>query len=311
LSAEVCNANIELESVSCNLCGSDDLKYLYRKPDTRYFISEIEFNVVQCKRCGLAFVNPRPTCDSIDIFYPKEFYQARIVSQTTRARYEKEAKYLEEFEPGRILDIGCAEGGFLKILQSKGWEVYGTDYTDKGENIYNLDIRYGELDTIQYPSEYFDVITAWAVFEHLHDPMKYFREVSRILKVGGSFILLVTNINSLMSRYGYGEDIPRHLYFFSERTLKAFADRVNLSLVNVDFSYDIYSNDGRDAIRVILLRWVGVPWQSITGSGSLPSSYLRILNRMGRIAGRFLIRPSLEIRFRRAGIIVAKIKKPH
>lgn len=309
MKAEICSdVGIALEYVNCNLCGGNDLKFLYQKPDTRYFISDIEFKVVRCNHCGLAFVNPRPTLNSIDVFYPREFYQARAMSQTTRVRYEKEAMYLEEFEPGKVLDIGCAGGEFLKIMREKGWKVYGTDYSNRGKNTYNLDIRYGQLDAIQYPSNYFDVITAWGVFEHLHDPMKYFKEVSRILKVGGSFIFLVTNIDSLMSRYGYGEDIPRHLYFFSEKVLGRYANEVNLSLVNVDHSYDIYSGQGRDAIRVNLLRWAGVPWKNI--NGPLPSLYLRALNRIGRIVGQLLIRPSLEIRFRHAGIIIARMRKP-
>lgn len=301
------NIEVVLESVNCNLCGSDDFKFLYKKPDTRYYISDIEFNVVKCRSCGLAFVNPRPTLSSMRFFYPKKFYQGRRAEdQEARARYEREAKYLESFELGRILDIGCAGGAFLKILQDKGWEVYGMDYFNESGNIYNLDIRYGELDDIRYPFDYFDVVTAWGVFEHLHNPMKYFKEVSRILRLGGHFVFLVTNINSLMSRYGYAEDIPRHLYFFSERTLKGFAEKSNLLLVNVEFSNDIYSGTGRDALRVNLLRRAGVSWKHIYQAQS--SFPLCVLDMAGRAIG-WLIRPSIERLFRCSGIMVATARK--
>jgi 2-polyprenyl-3-methyl-5-hydroxy-6-metoxy-1,4-benzoquinol methylase len=38
----------------------------------------------------------------------------------------------------------------------------------------------------------FDIVTAWAVFEHLHNPSDYFFEVQKVLKPGGKFIFLVT-----------------------------------------------------------------------------------------------------------------------
>jgi SAM-dependent methyltransferase len=294
-----------LEYVNCNLCGGEDFKFLYKQSDRRYFVSDFEFSVVQCRSCGLAFVNPRPTIESMSAFYPKKFYQKRDLEHQ-RARCEEEAKYLEGFKPGRVLDVGCARGAFLKLLRDKGWEVYGMDYSDEG-NPHNLDLRYGDLQDIQYPSAYFDVVTAWAVFEHLHDPMRYFKEVARILKPGGHFIFLVTNINSLWSRYGHGEDVPRHLYFFSEKTLSGYADKSDLLLVKVDFSNDIYSGTARNIFRINLLRWAGVSWRDI--NKRQPSFLLRVLAQLGSLAGDWLIWPSVEIFLRRSGIMIATMKK--
>jgi len=298
------NLNMELEYVPCNLCGGNDLKFLYKKPDTTLFVSDIEFSVVRCRSCGLAFVNPRPTPDSIRVFYPKKYYKG-IPSHYER--YETEARYLEDLKPGKVLDIGCASGAFLKVLLDRGWEVYGMDFWDTAENEYDLDIRYGSLENIQYPSQNFDAVTAWAVFEHLHNPMKYFKEVFRILKTGGRLLFLVTNINSLMSRWCYAEDIPRHLYFFSEKTIAQYARECGFSLNSIHFSNDIYHGQGRDVFRVNFLRWLGVPWENMFSKQK--RLLLRAAAMLGSILGVFLIRPSLELRFRRSGTIVVTMTK--
>lgn len=298
---------MRLEYVKCNLCGNDKCDILYKKPDTRFHISDIMFNVVKCTSCGLAFVNPRPTPEKMELFYPKEYYEKRGI-EYERYRYEREAEFLESMKPGRVLDIGCANGGFLKILEERGWDVFGMDYLNRGENPYGLDIRYGDLKDIRYPSNYFDVITAWAVFEHLHNPMVYFKEVARILKPSGHFVFLVTNINSIWSRYAYCEDIPRHLYFYSRRTLSEYAKKINFKIINVDHSNKIFRASSKNVFRTNFLRWAGVPWGELYKSQR--QMHLKVIERLSSILGNLLIKPTLESSLRIAGIIVVTMKKP-
>jgi len=85
---------------------------------------------VRCKRCGLIYVNPRPTVEAIGYYYPpsyepyilpgvdptqsswRQWLQAYNLNKRCRAvaRYKKS---------GRILDVGCATGRFLR--QMKQW----------------------------------------------------------------------------------------------------------------------------------------------------------------------------------------------
>jgi hypothetical protein len=53
-----------METVACNLCGSTRHTALYQMPDRRGYQAGI-FTVVECDRCGLGFVNPRPTFEDI------------------------------------------------------------------------------------------------------------------------------------------------------------------------------------------------------------------------------------------------------
>lgn len=299
---------VEVEYVGCNLCGGSDCRLMYSKPDTRYWVSEQVFDAVRCKRCGLGFVNPRPTLEAIKPFYPKNFYDRRDVD-VERPRYEVQARYVDPFSPGRVLDIGCAGGAFLVVLQERGWDVFGMDRFDLGRNVYGLPIRYGELPDLAYPSDYFDLVTAWAVFEHLHDPMAYFREVGRILKPGGHFVCLVTNLNSVWSRFAYCEDIPRHLYFFSARSLGRYAARNGLELQRLDYSGSAMWPDSRDVFRVNFLRWLGREWTDIYQPPPDRPWLMKAAEKVARLVGRVLFANRIEALLRVTGIIVAVMEK--
>ncbi len=65
-----------METVTCNLCGSDRYKLVYRKPDLAFFPDKV-FSVVECTQCGLGFVNPRPTEAETPKYYPEAYYGRR------------------------------------------------------------------------------------------------------------------------------------------------------------------------------------------------------------------------------------------
>lgn len=297
-----------LEHVPCNLCGGDESTVMYRKPDTRYWISSHVFNAVRCRRCGLGFINPRPTRESIRIFYPDVFYEHREV-ESERRRYDLQAQVLDSYPPGRVLDIGCAGGAFLKVLQERGWQACGMDLFES-RNDCGLPVRYGELPELGYPSNDFDVVTAWAVFEHLHDPKAYFLEVGRALKPGGRFICLVTNVNSVWSRLAYCEDIPRHLYFYSPRTLRRYAALAGLRVERIDYSCRIFLPDSTDVFRVQLLRRLGFDWSEIYRSPDRLPVPVRLLARGARLLGVLLVHRNIETLLRIGGIMTAVMEKP-
>jgi SAM-dependent methyltransferase len=301
-------ADLVLEHVPCNLCGSVESRVMYRKPDTRYWISPHVFDAVRCRRCGLGFVNPRPTRESIRMFYPDSFYERREVA-TERRRYDLQARFLDEYPRGRLLDIGCAGGAFLKVLQERAWQTFGMDLVES-KNEYGIPIRYGELPDLGYPSENFDVVTAWAAFEHLHDPRAYFLEVGRILRPGGHFVCLVTNLNSVWSRLAYAEDIPRHLYFYSPHTLRRYAALAGLRVERIDYSGRIFSPDSTDVFRVRLLRRLGFGWSEIYRAPERLPVAARLLARGARLLGVVLLRRQIESLLQIGGILVAVMEKP-
>jgi SAM-dependent methyltransferase len=101
------------------------------------------------------------------------------------------------------------------------------------------------------------VVTAWAVFEHLRDPAAAFRAVAGLLRPGGILILEVPNLRSIWARWALQEDVPRHLYFFTPRTLRAYGEAAGLELERVRHTTDLFGGSGRGVLRLLLVRGLG------------------------------------------------------
>lgn len=241
------------EHVACNLCGADDARILFQLRDYRLRVDDLLWNVVRCRHCGLGYLDPRPTMDEASRYYPAKYFQRR---PAMGQRYLRQAEYLPP-TPGRLLDIGTAGGDFPAVMRARGWEVTGIEFAEAG-NPHGLPIH-----TTPFPDSPplaigpFDVVTAWAVFEHLHDPLAAFRRVAELLRHGGVFVVQVPNFRSINARLARLEDVPRHLYFFTPRTLDAYAQRVGLRLERVHYVTDIHGGSGRGVLRHGLTRAVG------------------------------------------------------
>jgi len=224
-------------------------------PDTRFFREEF-FKVVECQRCGLGFVNPRPTIEEIQRYYPAGYYQSLPEKNRDRymtRRFSAEAGYLKEIENGggskRLLDVGCANGDFPRFMAARGWEVEGVEISEASERIHDFRVFTEEFDKIPVHEPRYDAVTAWAVLEHVHDPMAYFRKAAEVMKKGGLFVFLVTNFRSAASRNLFCEDVPRHLYFFTKETVTQYLEKTGFVLERED--------NGRKVFKMAPQNWLG------------------------------------------------------
>ncbi len=107
------------------------------------------------------------------------------------AIFKKEVLKLTSHE-STIVDIGCGrEASFLRSLSSCVKKTYGIDL-EISETIIdgNMLIMHGDAEAIPLRDHSVDVITLINVVEHLHDPKRVFLECKRILKPGGSLVLI-------------------------------------------------------------------------------------------------------------------------
>jgi 2-polyprenyl-3-methyl-5-hydroxy-6-metoxy-1,4-benzoquinol methylase len=236
----------EMEYISCNLCGSDTPEKLYEVPDFHFHPDEI-FTVVRCRNCGLGYLNPRPRQEVLDKYYPEDFYANFTVDAAVHAkRYVREARYiLKHARPptGRkpkMLDVGCANGDFPRHMISLGWEVEGLEIGAAAKKITDFKVYNTLFSDFPLNTPTYDVVTAWAVMEHVFDPMAYFKKAHDVLLPGGVFIFLVTNLDSLSSNGLFREDLPRHTYFFNEKTIKSYLEKSGFSFVDVTHANDVY-----------------------------------------------------------------------
>src|SRR3954447_6262397 len=228
---------------------------LFTQRDYRLRTDEVEWPLVRCRRCGLGYLNPRPTPSEVARYYPQRYYAHR---PGQHARYERELAFVGP-GPGRLLDIGAAGGEFLLVARDRGWDVAGIEpFASPTDAAKDLDISHEAFPgRTTLASESFDRITAWAVFEHLHDPAAGFAEAARLLRPGGRLVVQVPNQRSIATLWGRQEDVPRHLYFFTPRTLSAYGSRFGLELRRVVHTTDLHGGSGRGVLRLALVRGTG------------------------------------------------------
>jgi SAM-dependent methyltransferase len=224
-------------------------------PDPLFFRNEV-FTVVECQECGLGFVNPRPTISEIQKYYPAKYYQGPPTGsheRYLRRRFTAEASYLKALKNGagrkRLLDVGCANGEFPRFMAMRGWEVEGVEVAESSEGIHDFRVYTEEFDKIPVHEPRYDAVTAWAVLEHVHDPMAYFRKAAQVVKKGGLFVFLVTNFKSAASRHLFCEDVPRHLYFFTRETVRRYLEKTGFGLERED--------NGRNIHKMAPYNWTG------------------------------------------------------
>lgn len=219
-------------------------------------VSEEEFYVVRCRKCGLVYVNPRPTEEEIHAFYPKEFYSVELDADTLltekKGQLEMKFEYVKDLTPGKLLDVGCMKGEFLHFMKQQGWAVQGIDFSTKPPNVFGLDIFYGDLASARYAERSYDLITLWAVLEHVYQPRNILSEVCRLLKPGGTVILLVTNFRSLPGRFMRHDDIPRHTTMFTRRTLAKLLRSCGLRPVRFHFNCSLFGGNNRGVLNYLV-----------------------------------------------------------
>lgn len=107
--------------------------------------------------------------------------------------FQQAKRYLSLKKRGRLLDVGCANGGLLRFFGTLAphWKMVGFEIDDKRrEEVESIDgveaFVSGSLDNLK---NHFDLITLIHVLEHLPNPRKWLEEFHRLLNPGG-FILI-------------------------------------------------------------------------------------------------------------------------
>lgn len=94
-----------------------------------------------------------------------------------------------------LLDAGCGRTApILKKFAGKAKQLVGVDLEDPIGDLSDVQYIKGDISSIDLPDNSVDVVISRAVLEHVLDPDAVFKEISRILKPGGSFIFLAPNL---------------------------------------------------------------------------------------------------------------------
>ena len=146
--------------------------------------------VYDCERCGATIQSLKMTEAELAAWYRDKY--PSLYTHTVEQDYRVAGERLKAYGPkleGRILDVGCGAGAFfVDACRDKGLDAEGQEIGPVNEAKVGY-IHGGSLFDLNFPTDRYDVITCHDVLEHTVDPERFLRELRRMLKPGGWFIL--------------------------------------------------------------------------------------------------------------------------
>lgn len=132
-------------------------------------------------------------------------------------------RYLDKNENVKVLDVGCGSGLMLNALEDVG-QAHGMDMSDDAINfskeIFDGSVEQGYLpDNVPYEDNYFDLITALDVIEHIDDDIASLTVMRNLLTSQGKIIITVPAYMFLWSSFDEMNEHKRR-YTLSELKTK-------------------------------------------------------------------------------------------
>jgi 2-polyprenyl-3-methyl-5-hydroxy-6-metoxy-1,4-benzoquinol methylase len=236
-----------------DLITSGECAYCRGKDSRDAVIRKDGLVITECSKCGLAYVDPRPSPSQLAQYYDvdyfkgaKDFFPGRdycderdrsIPSGAVTGYPEIIANF--DLTGKTVLDVGCASGALLYLLKEQATkEVVGIDSAEYpvsfGVKQYNLDLRPVTLEKARLPDNYFDLITLIDVIEHVEDLKAFMIELRRVLKPGGSVFVITPNYQAYQLAGAKWICLFKdfeHLQYFTKTSLTTLGEEHNLELV--------------------------------------------------------------------------------
>jgi SAM-dependent methyltransferase len=230
---------------ACPACRSTEAAVFVAAPaDREYFnVRRVPASIVRCGACASLYQRPFPTAEEVQGLYASDYqnYTSSCVPLLSRA----DAAYLRRSgaafvrQYGRdasVLDFGCGQGGFLRMLAQAGCtRLAGFDFVRYDELASLPQVRFFDsLDAIRASGARFRVIRMQHVIEHLTDLDGAMQAVAELLEDDGQIIGQTPNAahytSRLMGQYWGPLHFPYHTVLFSPAGLARAAARWRLEL---------------------------------------------------------------------------------
>ena len=267
-------------STKCPFCESENTRSYLKLKD--YFLSQEDFEILECDNCKLLFTTPRPDASVIGNYYKSEDYLSHnehkkglvpwIYNQVKKVNISNKYKIAcKGFTKAKLLDFGCGVGDFLHYAQQNGCEITGCDMSEDARKYASEKLGktiVSPEEIFDLPHSTFDIITMWHVLEHIDDLRFQTEQLHRLLKDNGRLVIAVPNYKSYDAQHYKDKwaayDVPRHLNHFHKESLEnIFAGNFELVSTHpmkwdafyISMMSEKYIGKGNSFIKGILTGW--------------------------------------------------------
>lgn len=215
-----------------------------------------EYKRYECLNCDIHWWEPLKI---VPEFYESEVFESYIsfhegVGTRLGENHQAFFKHFPSNVRGKLLDVGCGDGRFLRHAKEQGFEIWGIDFDKK--SVENVKRNLG-IDTVfamsleefyEYAKEKnlkFDVITFFEVLEHQDKPREFLEMVKGLLKEGGYIAGSVPNRERLFVEIDWKDPFhwdypPHHFLRFSKSSLEKalnLAGFKDIEVYKLDFPF--------------------------------------------------------------------------
>jgi SAM-dependent methyltransferase len=238
-------------AVSCPLCN---------RREAWGWGCENGYSAVKCVGCGLVYVSPRPADETISeaTRTGQHRHEAGAMSVVYAPSRRKLARYRARMQrvltgelgqdPVSWLDIGAGFGELIEALRGvlpAGSRIRGIEpMAAKAAHARARGLPVTS-ESLAQVSESFDFVSLINVFSHLPDPGAFLADIRRLVRPGGTLVLMTGNGAELEDADSYPDrlDLPDHLVFAGRAQLDAFLSEAG---------FDPYR---RDLVRLDTASW--------------------------------------------------------
>jgi len=242
---------------ACLVCGNT-MTPRWRVRDHSRPDDDAEYEMAWCRNCAYGRVAGGFRPEEVSAFYQHAYYThtaSDAESEKPKALPSRLRMHLawrvdrgvdlspREVQPisehPRLCDVGCGNGIAMRRFQATGYAVTGIEPDPAARAVAeSIGPVYGgtaEALPDEVAGQRFDVVLLSHVLEHCIDPVAALGNVKGLLAPGGTAIIEVPN-NAAVALDTFGPawffaDIPRHLHFFTERSLSQVMEHAGLRTV--------------------------------------------------------------------------------
>jgi SAM-dependent methyltransferase len=242
------------EEKRCIFCDGPLGDALFADIRDRLGLLEGTWNFLRCRDCGSAVLDPMPSPEELLAAYPEAYAmdQAPQTHWVHRFLYQLETKFFYEplyrasvqqvirntgLREGRLLDVGGGTGKRTVFFQRAGFEAWVLEPDERPLKVarekFNLGTLWGTIEEIDGPPESWDLITFYAVIEHLPSPQRAIQAATRLLRPGGWVVAMVPVLDSWQARilgacWFQVQEVPRHVSLPTRAGMRALFTRNGL-----------------------------------------------------------------------------------
>ena len=133
---------------------------------------------------------------------------------------------IQKYASGKLIDIGCGEKPYAKMIKPYVSEHIGVDHQDTLHDKSHVD-RFGTAYEIPAEDGEFDSAICTAVLEHLEESNRAIQETNRVLKKNGYAIYTVP-------LFWHLHEEPRDFFRFTKYGLKYLFEKNNFEIVELN-----------------------------------------------------------------------------